>query len=581
MTSVRIMMATVGLMAAAWGAQEKPNILFIITDDHAVQALGTNDKDSPVPLPGFRRLAQEGMVFDRAYCANSLCGPARACMLTGRHSHNNGFMFNMRDDKGMVAFDGSQPTYPKMLQEAGYQTGMVGKWHLFSRPEGFDTWQVFPAQGDYWDPEFLSENPVGKGYLRHRARGYVTDLLTTKAIDWLEHRDKSRPFALVLGHKAPHRNWLPAPRHLEKIRDYVAKLTPPENLHDDWMGRPAFLAATRQSVSRDLCNWNDAHLQADLIPFDVMKEIVPNNVLGNMIKQGKFNGQVPAEFDLSKHSPKFAPLTNYGNGLEHVEKGVLPVYRDFYARRTREFVDDMRAGKIPDLATMTERRWRWYMEDYLGTLLAVDDSISAILDYLDSHGLSENTLVIYVGDQGFFLGEHGLYDKRWIFEETMRMPLIMRWKGKIPAGTRSQAIVQNIDYAPTIAEVAGVDTPAHRATFDGVSLVPLFSTGQAAFFNDRPLYYAFYENPGEHNAPVHDGIRTSRYTFAHIFSLMPGENPDARKFDDEWMLFDNQLDPHQMRNLAADPDYADTFRRLKEIYEQLRAQYKVKDELLK
>ena len=562
---------------SAMGEQQaqRPNILFIITDDHAVQALGTSDKDSPVPLPGFRRLAQEGMVFDRAYCANSLCGPARASMLTGRHSHHNGFMFNMRYDKPMTPFDGSQPTYPKMLQAAGYQTGLIGKWHLFSRPTGFDTWQVFPAQGDYWDPEFLTDTPTGKNFLSYRARGYVTDLLTSKAIDWLEQRDKSRPFALVLGHKAPHRNWLPAPRHLQKIKEYVAKLTPPSTLQDDWKDRPAFMSLTRQSVSRDLCNWNDSHLQADLIPFDVMKEIVPKKALKKMVDAGKFAGQIPADFDWEKHTPKYAPETNYGDGLSHVEQGVLPIYREYYATRTREFVDEMRSGKIKSLADVTERRWRWYMEDYLGTLLAVDESISAILDYLDQHGLSENTLVIYVGDQGFYLGEHGLYDKRWIFEESMRMPLIMRWKGKIPGGVRSHATVQNIDYAPTIAEVAGADTPENKASFDGVSLVPLFATGENPSFAGRALYYAFYENPGEHNAPLHDGVRTDRYTFAHILSLTPEEKKTGiRKTEDEWLLIDNEKDPQQLHNLVNDPNYKEVFQKLKQEYEKQRAKYK-------
>ena len=578
MNGIRIGLVFLALamgMTMAAEQVERPNILFIITDDHAVQALGTNDKDSPVPLPGFRRLAQEGMVFDRAYCANSLCGPARASMLTGRHSHNNGFMFNMRYDKPMTPFDGSQPTYPKMLQAAGYQTGLVGKWHLFSRPTGFDTWQVFPAQGDYWDPEFLTDTPSGKGFLSYRARGYVTDLLTSKAIDWLEHRDKTRPFALVLGHKAPHRNWLPAPRHLKKIKEYVAKLTPPSTLQDDWKDRPAYMSLTRQSVSRDLCNWNDSHLQADLIPFDVMKEIVPKNALKKMVDSGKFNGQIPPDFDWKQHTPKYAPQTNYSDGLANVEKGVLPIYRDYYATRTREFVEEMRAGKIKSLADITERRWRWYMEDYLGTLLAVDESISTILDYLDKHGLSENTLVIYVGDQGFYLGEHGLYDKRWIFEESMRMPLIMRWKGKIPAGVRSHATVQNIDYAPTIAEVAGADTPENKATFDGESLVPLFATGENPKFEGRALYYAFYENPGEHNAPLHDGVRTDRYTFAHILSLTPEEKKTGtRKVEDEWLLIDNEKDPQQMHNVANDPAYKEVFEQLKAEYEKQRATYK-------
>ena len=236
-----------GWLHAEETADSRPNILFIVTDDHAVQALGSCEKDSPVPLPGFRRLAREGMVFDRAYCANSLCGPSRACMLTGRHTHNNGFTHN----EGGTTFDGSQPTYPKMLQAAGYYTGIVGKWHLVSNPTGFNTWQIFPGQGHYWDPTLLTEGPNGK-QIGHKDRGYVTDVITTKAIDWIENRDRSKPFALVVGHKAPHRNWLPAPRHLPVIREYVAKMMPPSTLHDDWAGRPEFLKLNRQTVGWDL-----------------------------------------------------------------------------------------------------------------------------------------------------------------------------------------------------------------------------------------------------------------------------------------------------------------------------------------
>ncbi|MBR1998531.1 MAG: DEAD/DEAH box helicase, partial [Akkermansia sp.] len=200
-----------GAVATAAAEDIRPNILFIISDDHSVNAMGTNDKDTPVPLPGFRRLADEGMVFDRAYCANSLCGPSRACMLTGRHSHNNGFLYNY----GGPAFNGSQPTYPKMLQAAGYQTGIVGKWHLISQPTGFDSWQVFPSQGDYLNSTFLTADNQGRTKsVRHR--GYVTDVVTNMAITWMESRDKTKPFALIVGHKAPHRNWLPAPRHSGK-----------------------------------------------------------------------------------------------------------------------------------------------------------------------------------------------------------------------------------------------------------------------------------------------------------------------------------------------------------------------------
>ena len=572
-------LACLAMAAGSWlhaeeTADSRPNILFIITDDHAVQALGSCEKDSPVPLPGFRKLAREGMVFDRAYCANSLCGPSRACMLTGRHTHNNGFTHN----EGGTTFDGSQPTYPKMLQAAGYQTGMIGKWHLVSNPTGFSTWQIFRGQGQYWNPTLLTESPEGK-QIGHTDRGYVTDIITTKAIDWMENRDRSKPFALVVGHKAPHRNWIPAPRHLQVIRNYVAKMTPPPTLHDDWENRPDFLKLNRQTVGWDLCSWNDSHLQRDLIPFEVMKEIVPKKMLGDMIKEGLFGDTVPADFDLAKHEPKFAPKTNIGNGngnLGSIEVGVRPLYREYYATRTKEFVEDFLSGKIKDQKDITERRWRWYMEDYLGTILAVDDSIAALLSYLDTHGLSENTLVIYVGDQGFYMGEHGLYDKRWIFEESFRMPLVMRWKGHIPAGKRSQAMVQEIDYAPTIMDVAGAATPENMSKFDGTSLTPLFATGEAPEFKNRPLYYAFYEQPGEHNAVRHDGFRNGRYTFARLWTPTPEERKSGvRKPENEWMLFDNEKDPLQMHNVATSPEYEGTMKELRAIYESLRKQYRV------
>lgn len=569
LTRGAIMLA--GMISCAFAADSRPNILFIITDDHAVQSMSTCGKDTLVPMPGFRRLADEGMVFDRAYCANSLCGPSRACMLTGRHSHNNGFLYNY----GGPAFNGAQPTYPKMLQAAGYQTGIVGKWHLISSPTGFDSWQVFPSQGDYWNPTFLT-NGKNNRVMQHQDRGYVSDIVTTKAIDWLENRDETRPFALIVGHKAPHRNWIVAPRHLEKIKKHVATLTPPDTLHDDWANRPEFLSHNRQTVGWDLCSWNDSHLMGDLIPFDVMKEIVPKWQLRNMIRNGRFKGEIPADFDIEKHEPLYATKTNLGFNLNFLDDGLRDVYRKFYATRTTEFVEAFRAGKIRSQEDMTVQRWRWYMEDYLGTLLAVDESIATLLDYLDTHGLSENTLVIYVGDQGFYLGEHGLYDKRWIFEESLRMPLIMRWKGHIAAGVRSNAMVQNIDYAPTITEVTGTDTTDNTRTFDGTSLVPLFATGDAPAFRDRALYYAFYEQPGEHNAPRHDGIRTGRYTLAHIWTPTDEERKaGARKPGNEWMLIDNEKDPKQMRNVADDPAYAPIMDELRATYEQLRTQFRV------
>lgn len=507
---------------------QRPNILFIITDDHAVQAMGTCEKDSPIAYPHFNKLAKEGMVFDRSYCANSLCGPSRACILTGRHSHKNGYIFN----EGRTPFDGSQPTYPKMLQQAGYQTAIFGKWHLESDPTGFDHWEIFPGQGAYYNPDFISRGQNGKRKVT-REEGYATDLVTKKSIDWLEHRDKNKPFALVVGHKAPHRPWMPAERHLGKAKEAVSKLTPPASLEDNYANRPSFLRENEQTIARHMAVYSDLHIMKDIVPEDVRKKIV---------------------------SP------GYGWELGDVKRmnpAQRAAWEKYHKARTEELVELVKSGKIKTNKEMLEWRWRTYMEDYLGSILAVDDSIGELMDYLDKSGLSDNTLVIYCGDQGFYLGEHGLYDKRWIFEETFRMPLIMRWPGHIKPGVRSEAIVQNIDYAPTILATAGADTPENMKTFQGKSLVPLFATGESPDFKDRVIYYAFYENPGEHNAPRHDGLRTPRYTFARLWT------------SGEYMLFDNEKDPQQMVNVFRDPKYADIVKEIMVEYEKLRDQYEV------
>ncbi len=555
----------------AYAQDTRPNILILISDDHSVNALGTCEQDTLVPLKNIKRLADAGMTFDRSYCANSISGPSRACILTGRHSHKNAFLSN----EGGDALDGSQPTWPKMLQKVGYQTAYIGKWHLVSNPTGFNWWEILPAQGEYWNSGFITEGPDGKAVTK-RSTGYVSDIITDKVLTWLKGRAKDQPFALIVGHKAPHRNWIPATRHLKQIKDVVSRLTPPATLMDDYKNRPEFLALNEQNLQSYFCNWNDAHLVRAEVPFDVMKEISSKKALKQMIDSGQFKCQMPADFDLAKHEPRFpAELTLPTNVLNVPAGDERAIYAEHYTQRTLEFVEAVKSGKIKTVEDMTVQRWRWYMEDYLGTLLAMDESIGDILDYLDKEGIAENTLVIYAADQSFYLGEHGLYDKRWIFEESLRMPLVMRFPKKIAAGVRSQALVQNIDYAPTFCDLAGADTKENVETFDGRALTPLFKTGAAESFANRALYYCFYENPGEHNAPRHDGIRTDRYTFSRIWSLMPNEDPKSRKLENEWMLIDNEKDPQQMRNVVADPAYADTVKEMRQRYEESRTQYAV------
>lgn len=520
------LLAAVPLSAQTKAAEnKKPNILFIITDDHSYQTLGTGKNDSPIALPNFNKLGRQGMVFDRSYCANSLCGPSRACILTGRHSHMNGFVFN-----GQRPLDGSQPTYPKMLQKAGYQTGLFGKWHLESDPTGFDTWEIFPGQGSYYNPDFISLKPDGKRQTK-RFPGYATDVVTDKSIQWLENRDKNKPFLLVVGHKAPHRAWCPAPRHLGKVD--TSSMTPPSNFHDDYANRPEFLKKNQQTVANHMAIYSDLKVLKDQVPEEMRKDIVSPGYGWDL---GELNRMTPEE---------------------------RKTWTDYYAKRTKSLVDGMKSGKLKDPKAFAEWKWHAYMEDYLGCLLSVDESIGRLMEYLDKEGIAKDTLVIYCGDQGFYMGEHGMYDKRWIFEESFRMPLIMRWPGHIRPGVRSSAMVQELDYAPTFCDVAGVNTKENMNTFQGRSLTPLFKTGEHQDFKNRSLYYAFYENPGEHNAPRHDGLRTDRYTLSYIWT------------SDEWMLFDNQKDPAQMHNVINKPEYAEIVKELKALYGKLRKDYQV------
>ncbi len=511
-------------MALAQEKPKQPNILFIITDDHAVQTMGTGKHDSPVALPNFNKLGKEGMVFDRSYCANSLCGPSRACILTGRHSHMNGFVFN-----GQHAFDGNQPTYPKMLKEAGYQTALFGKWHLESNPTGFDHWEILQNQGNYYNTDFISLGPDGKRQTK-RSHGYSTDVITDKAIEWMDNRDKSKPFLLVVGHKAPHRPWCPAIRHLGKVN--MSKLTPPANFYDDYANRPNFLKQNQQTVAKHMAIYSD---------LKVLKNQVPEEMRNDILSPG------------------------YGwelGELGRMDQKDREAWVKYYTKRTKSLVDGMKSGKLKNPKEFAKWKWYAYMEDYLGTMLSVDESIGRLTAYLDKNGLSRDTLVIYCGDQGFYMGEHGMYDKRWIFEESLRMPLIMRWPGKIPAGVRNNTIVQNIDYAPTMLTAAGADTPENMKTFQGVNLLPVATTGKTPDNWRDAIYYCFYENPGEHNAPRHDGIRTARYTLSYIWT------------SNEWMLFDMKKDPTQMKNVYHEPAYKAVVEKLTKRYHELRKNYR-------
>ena len=485
------MAVSVRTTAVAAAEAKRPNIVLIFSDDHAYQSISAyNDARKLLDTPNLDRMAREGMRFNRCVVPNSICGPSRATVLTGKYNHINGF-YNNTNSK----FDGSQPTYPKMLQAAGYQTAVIGKWHLVTEPTGFDYWQILPGQGAYYNPDMIDN---GK-QVKHE--GYTTDIITDLSLDWLKGRDKSKPFLLMCQHKAPHREWAPALRHLNHDGDRV--YPEPATLFDDYSGRG------RAEHDQDMT------IAATMTPVDL-----------KLKPPARLNAEQRKAWDA------------------------------YYEPRNEAFRKADPKGK--DLV-----RWKYqrYMHDYLGCVKAVDESVGRVLKYLEEQGLADNTLVIYSADQGFYLGEHGWFDKRWIFEESLRSPLLVRWPGTVKAGGVSEAIVSNLDFAETFLDAVGLAIPADM---QGRSLVPLLK-GQTPSNWRKSFYYEYYEYPTPHHVRPHYGVVTDRYKLVHFYA------PDI----DEWELFDREKDPEEVRNVAGDPSYASVVEELKHEVSQLRDELKV------
>jgi arylsulfatase A-like enzyme len=493
-----------GLAAGRLGfAATPPNIVFIFSDDHSFQTLSAYDRRFNT-TPNLDRLAREGMRFDNCLVPNSICAPSRATVLTGKYSHVNGIRDNV--DK----FDGAQPTLPKLLRGAGYQSAVIGKWHLKSDPAGFDHWEVLPDQGNYYNPDFLT--PGG----RLRRDGYVTDIIADRSIDWLTSgRDPSRPFLLMCQHKAVHRNWMPAPEKLYLYDDVT--FPEPPNLFDNYENRAT--PASRQEMEID----RHMMLQSDL-------KIVPDT--------GPAKGPGYLEF-----------LAEYGR-MTPVQKRVWDAA---YRRRNDAFFKANPKG-----SELVRWKYQRYMQDYLRCVASLDDAVGKVLRHLDAAGLADNTLVVYASDQGFFMGEHGWFDKRWIYEESIRTPCLARWPGTIPAGSTCTAMTSTLDFAETMLAAAGADVPADM---QGRSLLPVMSGRVPADWR-RSFYYHYYEATTHHVAP-HCGVRTDRYTLAHYYTT------------DEWELFDRQKDPQEMRSVYAEPAYAATVSELKTELARLQRELKV------
>lgn len=482
---------------------ERPNIIFIMTDDHSYQTLSAYD-DRFIQTPALDRIAREGVIFTNSFVANSICAPSRAVMLTGKHSHANG----QRDNSDI--FDGNQQTFPKLLQQAGYQTALIGKWQLGSQPTGFDYWNILPGQGSYYNPDFIDIN--GK----KRYEGYVTDLITDFSANWLDHRDKDKPFCLLVHHKAIHRAWMPSVKNLWAFKDQ--KFPVPENFFDDYDGRTA---AGEQEMSID----KDMDLVYDL----------------KMLDQ---EGQIKTPYRDAYQYGEYARMT------EEQREAWDAVYNPI--------IEKFKTAKLTG-KELAEWKYNRYMQDYLACVKSLDDNVDRLLKYLDDNNLSENTLVVYTSDQGFYMGEHGWFDKRFMYEESFRTPLLMRFPKNDQAHGQIRQLVQNIDYAPTLLELAGVPIPED---IQGESLLPLVRGEQTDNWR-KGLYYHYYEYPGEHAVKRHYGIRTDRYKLIHFYNDL-----------DEWELYDLQNDPTEMHNLCDRPEYQELVDSLKTELRELQLYYK-------
>lgn len=484
-----------------------PNIIFIMSDDHSYKAIssygyGLNQ------TPNIDRIANEGAIFTNGFVTNSICAPSRAVILTGKHSHINGKVDNLQ------RFDWNQDNFAKLLQKSGYQTALVGKIHMDGLPQGFDYSNVLPGQGHYYNPDFI-ENGVKK-----QVKGYVTNITTDIALDWLQNkRKKGQPFLLMYHQKAPHRNWMPEGKYLGLFDDVEFKL--PDNFFDDYKGREA--AALHEMGI-----------------FEHMDLVYDNKILS----------------DGAHYETRLRKVyLNFYNRLDEKQKEVWDAH---YVPIIESYKKAQLEGK--DLANWKYQR---YMRDYLATVQSVDDGVGTILDYLDANNLTENTIVVYTSDQGFYLGEHGWFDKRFMYEESFRTPILIKYPKEIKPGTIINEMVQNLDFAPTFLDYANITIPND---IQGESFRRLFSDEKADDWRDV-IYYSFYEHPGEHNVNRHYGIRTKRYKIMHFYGAL-----------DQWELYDLEKDPNEMNNVYNDPDYSAIKKEMLEKLDNTRKKYKDSDE---
>jgi arylsulfatase A-like enzyme len=482
----------------------RPNILFIMSDDHTQRAISAYD-DNLLQTPNIDRLAKEGAIFRSSFVTNSICAPSRAVLLTGKYSHLNGKVDNVSK------FNWDQPSFPKLMQQHGYQTALIGKIHLEGLPQGFDYSIVLPGQGDYYNPVFLENGE------RKQFEGHCTPLTTQFTLDWLENkRDKSKPFCVLYHQKAPHRNWLPETKYLDYLEDVEFEF--PDNFFDDYEGR------------------GSAALQQEM-------EIVGHMGWGHDMK--------------FENDPYTGEPTNFMRDINRMNDEQRAAWRAAYNPRNEAFLKEMPEGR--ELAKFKFHR---YLRDYLKTIKSIDDGVGEVLAYLEKNGLLENTIVIYTSDQGFYLGEHGWFDKRFMYEQSLSTPLLVRYPREIKPGTEVLEMVQNIDLAPTLLDYAGIEAPADM---QGLSFRKLVA-GKKVDWRDA-IYYHYYEYPSVHMVKRHYGVRTDRYKLIHFYYDV-----------DEWEMYDLQADPSEMKSIYGDPEYAEVQAMLEKRLAGLRLQYGDSDE---
>ena len=488
-----------------------PNILFIMTDDHANRAVSCYGSDL-IQTPNIDRIAREGMLFKNSFVTNSICAPSRAVLLTGKYSHLNG----VRDNANV--FDGSQVIFPKLLQQAGYYTAMIGKWHLKSLPTGFDYYNILIDQGPYYNPDMIENGDTLK---RH---GYTTDIITDLALERLDKRDKTKPFCMLYHHKAPHRNWMPGPKYL--TMNQGKKFPLPETFWDDY--------ATRSAAARE----QDMRIEDMFISYDLK------------LMEGDFEKD-----DNSGGAQNADPLKWWKWDYDRLDDTQKAAWDAGYENMRREYRENPPTGK-----ELTEWKYQPYMQDYLASVAAVDENIGRVLDYLDANGLTENTIVVYTSDQGFYLGEHGWFDKRFMYEPSLRMPLVMRYPASIKPGQTTDVMALNLDFAPTFLDFAGVPVPPDM---QGHSLRPVLEEQQPTDWR-KAMYYQYYEYPGAHSVKKHYGVRTDRYKLIHFYDDI-----------DAWELYDLEKDPNELNNLYDDPAHQEIVAALRQQLASLRSELKV------